>query len=295
MADEHLLAHTVRLTSSVDALAALAAFARIETEGLPADPLVRSLLAAIAGEILGEEIGVSAAGAGPAVGMARAMLRSAVDLVDDPGRRGDWAVVDPVLLQGVGRLSGAIVGAVQAAEGRLDGLATMLGASDAAILDVGTGTGWLAIALARAYPQAHVVGLDLFDTALDLARRNVIAEGLDGRVELRRQDVVALDDEAVYDAIWLPLPFLPREIVPAAIAASTRALKPGGWLLPGMFAGPGDRLSQLLLDLRTARSGGHPWTPQQVVDLVSDGGLSAAGEVPRTWAAPVRLYAGRKN
>ena len=32
-----------------------------------------------------------------------------------------------------------------------------------------------------------------------------------------------MTEDAVYDAIWLPLPFLPKAIVPAAIAASVRA------------------------------------------------------------------------
>ncbi len=227
--------------------------------------------------------------------MARAFLRAAVDLVDDPGRRGNWAVVDPQLLQGMGRLSGAIATAIRAAEDDLEDLSAMLRSPGAALLDVGTGTGWLSIALAQTYPSARVVGLDLFETALELARQNVASEGLAGRVELRLQDVTQLAEENIYDVIWLPLPFLPRDVVEPAMSAARRALKPGGWLLPGMFAGPPDRLSQLLLDLRTVRSGGHPWSPKEIVDLITGGGLGEAREVPRTWAAPVRLYAGRRD
>jgi SAM-dependent methyltransferase len=295
MANEELLAETVRLTTCVEALASLAAYARIDAEGLEADPLVRTLLAKIAAEVLGGEKEIVPSDVAPAVGMARAFLRAAVDQVDDPGRRGNWAVVDPQLLQGLGRLSGAIATAIRAAEDELEDLSAMLRSPGAAILDVGTGTGWLSIALAQTYPSAHVVGLDLFDTALELARQNVIAEGLTGRVELRLQDVTALTEEQAYDVIWLPLPFLPREVVEPAMSAARRALKPGGWVLPGMFAGPPDRLSQLLLDLRTVRSGGHPWSPEQIIDLMTTGGFSQAREVPRTWAAPVRLYAGRRD
>ena len=293
MGSDSLLAHTVRLTSSVDALAALAAYARVETEGIQVDPLVRSLLEQIAHEILGDDTDITTAAAAPSVGMARAFLRSAVELVDDPGRRGNWAVVDPLLLQGVGKLSGAIAGAFRSAESELDGLAAMLNTPGATILDVGTGTAWLSIALARTYPMAHVVGLDLFDTALTLARQNVIDEGLTERVELRLQDVTELTDQQTFDVIWLPFPFLPPEIVPTAIRAAARALKPGGWLLPGIFAGPPDHLSQLLLDLRTVRSGGYPWTPQEIIELLTEGGLTEAREVTQTWVAPVRLFAGR--
>ena len=109
------------------------------------------------------------------------------------------------------------------------------------------------------------------------------------------QNALDLDGGETYDAIWLPTPFMPQAIVPAAAAAATKALRPGGWLLPGTFAGPGDRLSQLLLDLRTVRSGGHPWTPEELLDLLAAQDLVDVQEVPRTWAAPVRLYAGHRT
>jgi hypothetical protein len=65
--------------------------------------------------------------------------------------------------------------------------------------------------------------------------------------------------------------------------------------LPGTFTGPGDRLSELLTDLRTVRSGGHPWRPEEIIDLMATAGLADAQEIPRTWPAPVRLYAGLRR
>ena len=47
------MARAVQLGVSADALAALAAHVRIETEQLPADPAVRDLLSQIAAELLG--------------------------------------------------------------------------------------------------------------------------------------------------------------------------------------------------------------------------------------------------
>jgi hypothetical protein len=91
------------------------------------------------------------------------------------------------------------------------------------------------------------------------------------------------------------MPFLPRDIVPAIIEAATAALRPGGWLLPGTFAGPPDPLSRLLVDLRTVRAGGHPWDGADLVDEMTRHGVEDAHEVERTWAAPVRLYAGRRS
>jgi SAM-dependent methyltransferase len=284
----------VRLSTSLEALAALAAHIRLESEGLESDPRVRDLLAKVAGEVLGEGASVSGSAGAPVVGMTLALLRQAAELVENPGRSGSWEQVDEGLLQGYGRLSAAIVDAVQAAEGQLDGLRERLHASGSAFLDVGTGTAWLAIAMARRYPALDVVGMDIFGPALDLARRNLTAEGMEDRVTLQLQDVTTMAVDEAFDAIWLPLPFLPADVVPPALDACTRALRPGGWVLPGTFAGPPDRLSQLLLDVRTVRAGGHPWREDELLAVVAGAGFTDVCEVPRTWAAPVRLYAGRR-
>ncbi len=294
MPQDELMSTALRLTTSMEALAALAALVRVETEGLDTDPTVHALLSAVAAEVLGEPMV-----AGPAdvsvVGLTRALLRQAAELVEAPGRSGSWDRVDDVMLQGIGRLSGAIAGAVVAAEATLAGLSERLRAPGAAFLDVGTGTAWLAMAIARTYPVLRVVGIDVFEPALALARRNVADEHLEDRVELQLRNVANLDADGEYDAVWLPLPFLPIDVVPAAMTAAARALRPGGWLLPGTFAGPDDRLSELLVDLRTVRSGGHPWRRAELIDAMTAHGFADAQEVTRTWAAPVRLFAGRRT
>jgi len=49
----------------------------------------------------------------------------------------------------------------------------------------------------------------------------------------------------------------------------------------------------LLNDLRIVRSGGHPWRSEEVADMLTAAGFVAAQEIPRSWAAPVRLWAGQ--
>lgn len=295
---EATLGRAVQLGAEVDALAALAAYIRVETERLPADPEIHDLLRRIAHEVTGADADTPAedslAALAPVVGVARSVLRLGQELVDNPGRSGSWDQVDPPLLQSMGRMSMGISDAVAAAEGRLDGLAAALAFPGARLLDVGTGTGWLSIALARSHPGLRVVGMDLFEPALRLAAENVAAEGLTDRVTLVLQDAATLEGDASYDAIWLPMPFLPKETVPRLVAASVAALKPGGWLLPGTFTGPPDRLAELLTDLRTVRSGGYPWRGEELLGLLRDAGLAEETEVPRTWSAPVRLYAARR-
>lgn len=298
MASRHLMAAAVRLGASVDALAALAAFVRLETADLPADPVVRDLLSRIAAELVGTETGSAVgaadpAAAAPVVGLARAFLRQAAELIENPGRSGGWEQVDVPLLQSIGRLSMAISGAILTAERLLPDLGTQLGRPDSTFLDIGTGTGWLAIAMAQTHPDLTVTGIDIFAPSLDLARTNVREAGLDGRVELRQQNATELTASQQFDAIWLPLPFLPGDIIESVIAASARALRPGGWLLPGTFIGPDDRLSQLLNDLRIVRSGGHPWRPDEFTGMLTAAGFAGTQEIPRSWAAPVQLWAGQ--
>ncbi len=306
MAADPLLSTAVRLAAQVDALAALAAHARVEAEGLAADPAVRDLLGAIVAELLGTDGDPADADSAddgaatqrldrsPAVGLARAALLQAIDLVDDPARSGGWTQPDPALLQSMGRQSASIPEAFRAAEQELPALGDRLRAPGARFLDIGTGAGWLAIATARAYPQLQVVGLDIFQPALDLATGNVAAEGLTDRVELRLADAVTLDEPQAYDAVWLPLPFLPRDVVPGVLDAAVGSLRPGGWILAGSFGGVPDRLGGLLTDLRTVRCGGHPWATEDLLALLRGAGLADVREVARTWAAPVRLHVGHR-
>lgn len=293
-----LLGTAVGLGSKLEALAALAAHVRVTGEGMDVDPLLRDLLAEVARELLGDDRTEGPAGAA-VVGMTRALLSQAQNLVDDPGRIGAWVADDVSLVQSIGRQSMSIIDAFGVAAETLDGLGAALAAPGARFLDVGTGAGWLAVAMARSRPNLHVVGLDILEPSLALARANVADSGLGGQVELRLQDVTAPAEDEPYDAVWLPLPFLPAAIVPAALDAARRLLRPRGWLLAGTFAGPAERndagrLGRLLVDVRTVRSGGHPWKPAELVGMIEERGFTDAAELPRTWSAPVGLYVGRR-
>jgi SAM-dependent methyltransferase len=59
------------------------------------------------------------------------------------------------------------------------------------ILDVGTGTGAGALTLARRFPDAQIVGVDLSERMLEQARRNTPAE-LESRVTFERGDASSL-------------------------------------------------------------------------------------------------------
>jgi release factor glutamine methyltransferase len=126
------------------------------------------------------------------------------------------------------------------------------------VADVGTGSGAIAVALAKHLPKARVVATDISADALEVARGNVARHALDGRIELVACDL--LDAPAAagpFDCIVSNPPYvradeyagLPRdvrdhepkgalvggpngvEVVERLVAAAEGRLAAGGWRL----------------------------------------------------------------
>ncbi len=76
-------------------------------------------------------------------------------------------------------------------------------------VDVGTGSGCLAIALGHYHPGVRVDALDFSDEALDLARRNVRAHRLSDRVECLHSDLLSAVTDRSYDLILANPPYVP--------------------------------------------------------------------------------------
>ena len=101
------------------------------------------------------------------------------------------------------------------------------------ILDLGTGSGALALALAAFYRDASVTAIDASDEALDLARENAAALGLSGRVRILRSDwYAALDPAERFDLIVANPPYL-SQAETAATAPEVGGHEPPLALSPG--------------------------------------------------------------
>jgi release factor glutamine methyltransferase len=81
------------------------------------------------------------------------------------------------------------------------------------IVDVGTGSGCLAVALARAFASARLVAIDLSAAALAIARRNVVRHGVAHRVGLVRGDLLT-GVRVRADLIVSNPPYVPRAAGP---------------------------------------------------------------------------------
>ena len=131
--------------------------------------------------------------------------------------------------------------------------------------------------------------------AFALAKAQVASSDVADRVELRSECIEDLHDGAAFDVAWLAGPFVPPAVIPAALERLNHALKPGGWLLFGRFAGPQEPLADAVTRLRVLRSGGSVADAAQLGALMREADLADVHEVRRTWQAPVGFVVGRRR
>ena len=104
------------------------------------------------------------------------------------------------------------------------------------VVDLGCGTGLLAVAAARAVPGARVIATDRSADAVASAGLTAAANGLAHRVEVVRDEAAAGVPDGSVDLVLLNPPFHLGGTVHTAIAstvfrAAARVLAPGGTLL----------------------------------------------------------------
>jgi len=101
----------------------------------------------------------------------------------------------------------------------------------ARVLDIGTGSGCIAISIEREMPQVSVVATDRSIAALALARSN--GDELSSRVSFVAADFVA-PFRGLFDLIVSNPPYIPADVV-EGLAAEVRCHEPRGALTPGLL------------------------------------------------------------
>ena len=144
--------------------------------------------------------------------------------------------------------------------------------SNARILDVGTGSGAIAVSLAYLLPRARVTAVDLSPEALEVARRNAQSHGVNERITWVQSDLLAAVTSLHFDVVVSNPPYIAdREVLEPQVAnyephsalyagptgmevyvrlipQARKVLKPNGWLLLEIGHGQGPAIRKLLSD-----------------------------------------------
>jgi 2-polyprenyl-3-methyl-5-hydroxy-6-metoxy-1,4-benzoquinol methylase len=229
--------------------------------------------------------GGDAATAQQVANQATAPLHQAVALAS--GRVINWSEQSDLALLAQGRASalGArfFAGVVLPVMGDLG---SRLVAPGARMLDVGTGVGALAVAFAQVFPQLHVLGIDVLDRPLHLARQNIKASDVAARVTVRKQDVAGFTDDTGFDLAFLPAPFVARPALQAGLPRVVAALRPGGWVFVAHGKFGATSAEDSLTRLKTLVYGGTPLDDAEAFNLLRGAGLTSVRLLPTPEGAP---------
>ena len=97
------------------------------------------------------------------------------------------------------------------------------------VLDLATGTADLAMAVAKRNPQAYIIGMDFSEKMLDIGKAKVEQRKMDGQIELRLGNAVALPfGDNTFDAVTVAFGVRNFEDLEKGLTEIHRVLKPDG-------------------------------------------------------------------
>jgi release factor glutamine methyltransferase len=140
------------------------------------------------------------------------------------------------------------------------------------IVDIGTGSGCIALALAKELPRAKIHATDISAAALEIARANAARHQLESRTHFHKTDLLQGLDSNAFDFVVSNPPYVgeseedqvqlevrkfePRdavfagptglEVIDRLIPQAHAALKPGGWLVMEISGTIGNGVKRLL-------------------------------------------------
>src|SRR5580698_7109324 len=147
------------------------------------------------------------------------------------------------------------------------------------VADVGTGSGGIALALAKELPQAEIHASDISPAALEVARINAARHQMESRIQFREADLLAGFESNSFDFVVSNPPYVgeseedqvqlevrkfePRsavfggptgiEVIERLIPQAHRAIQPGGWLVMEISGTISEEVQRLVKAWREVR------------------------------------------
>jgi release factor glutamine methyltransferase len=142
------------------------------------------------------------------------------------------------------------------------------------IVEVGTGSGCIALALAKELPRAEIHATEISIAALEIARANAARHQLESRIHFHQTDLLQGLERGEFDFVVSNPPYVgeseedqvqlevrkyePRnavfagasglEVIERLIPQARHSLKPGGWLVMEISGSIAERVRELLAD-----------------------------------------------
>jgi ubiquinone/menaquinone biosynthesis C-methylase UbiE len=171
------------------------------------------------------------------------------------------------------------------------------------ILEIGFGTGHCLVSLAKAVgPTGRVVGVDISDGMLAIARERLQGEGLSERVDLHQGDAAKLDfiEAGSLDGIFMSftLELFDNPEIPRVLQECQRTLKPGGRVAvvsmtktnpPGMAV----RMYEWFHEHMPNYADCRPIFARQAIE--QSGFIIQDVSVSSMWGLPVEIVLGKKS
>src|SRR5437868_14109142 len=101
------------------------------------------------------------------------------------------------------------------------------------VVDVGTGSGCIALALAKELPGAEIHATDISTEALEIARANAARHQLEQRIHFHHTDLLSSMEEGAFDFVISNPPYI-GEWEADSVEAQVRRFEPRR----ALFAGP---------------------------------------------------------
>lgn len=107
------------------------------------------------------------------------------------------------------------------------------GRDSAAILDIGTGSGAIAVTVSKHFPEARVTAVDVSTAALAVAQRNAVQHHVQGQIEFLQSDLMSgLGTERRFDVIVSNPPYI-GEIERSSLSRDVVEYEPSQALFSG--------------------------------------------------------------